>query len=102
MTTFFSIHRERPLDIPVEEANKRANTIHKQLEKPINELSILIAEGRVMMAGADFQSGTDLAAFIANTVISEIAFLMEKGYLPKRLPKAPKDDTELVEPGGYI
>lgn len=101
MTVAFSLYREKPLGIHIDEANKRANSIHKRLEGPVQELSILIAEGRSMAFGTEFTNGTELAMFLSNAVISEIAFLMEKGVIAKRLPKA-KEEADGEKGGGYL
>lgn len=82
----------------IEKRVKRNESLNKQLEG----LAQFLAEGHGMAYGTHFETGSDLAYFLFETLRFSIAALMEQGYVGKKLPKKGKEDESDTQYGQYV
>lgn len=103
MTVVLGPGRAKELDIEQEQMVKRMTKLETTLDEPLTEVSMYLAEGQAMSNGMNYRSGSELAYTLVDMMKFSIAYLMEKGYLGKTLPKQKsKDDKNGSHPGTYI
>ena len=75
---------------------------NESLDETIQDLADAAAGGYVMMYGLDLANGGHLALLLSEHMKFGVAALMEKGYLPKKLPKKSKTKVDDDHPGQYM